>query len=62
MVGKALVKDPQVLATLGQYPALGQRTARQIKGAQLVPLAAIGHIPHLEAADQFYQALLAFLQ
>ncbi|OUJ74455.1 alpha/beta fold hydrolase [Hymenobacter crusticola] len=61
VVGKGLIKDPKVLATMGQYPALGQRTAAQIKGAKLVPIEKVGHIPHLEAPAKFYEALLAFL-
>jgi pimeloyl-ACP methyl ester carboxylesterase len=62
VVGKALIKDPKVLAQMGQYPALGRRTAAQIKGAKLVELPNVGHIPHLEVPAQFYKALLAFLE
>ncbi|HEX8328643.1 MAG TPA: alpha/beta hydrolase [Hymenobacter sp.] len=62
VVGKALVKDPKTLAQMGQYPALGRRTAAQIKGAKLVELEKVGHIPHLEVPAQFYKALLGFLQ
>ncbi|RSK50283.1 alpha/beta fold hydrolase [Hymenobacter rigui] len=62
VVGKGLIKNPAVLARMGQYPALGQRTAGQIKGAKLVPLKGIGHIPHLEAPAAFQAALLGFLQ
>jgi pimeloyl-ACP methyl ester carboxylesterase len=62
VVGKGLLKDPNTLAQLGQYPALGRRTAAQIKGAKLVELGGIGHIPHLEASIQFYKALLGFLE
>ncbi|QNH60654.1 alpha/beta fold hydrolase [Hymenobacter sediminicola] len=62
VVGKGLIKDPKVLAAMGQYPELGRRTAAQIKGAKLVPLAGVGHIPHLEAPTEFRKALLAFLQ
>lgn len=61
VVGKGLVKDPATLARMGQYPALGRRTAAQIKGAKLVELPNVGHIPHLEAPVPFYKALLAFL-
>ena len=61
VVGKALIKDPKTLAQMGQYPALGRRTAAQIKGAKLVELPNVGHIPHLETPTQFYQAMLAFL-
>ncbi|WP_426062112.1 alpha/beta fold hydrolase [Hymenobacter sp. B1770] len=62
VVGKGLIKDPKVLAQMGQYPALGRRTAAQIKGAKLVELKNIGHIPHLEATAKFHQVLLAFLK
>lgn len=62
VVGKGLVKDPKVLATMGQYPALGKRTAEQIRGAKLVALEKVGHIPHLEAPKEFQAALLAFLK
>ena len=61
VVGKGLIKDPKTLAQLGQYPALGRRTAAQIKGAKLVELAGVGHVPHLEAPAQLYEALLDFL-
>ncbi len=62
VVGKGLIKDPKVLAKMGQYPALGQRTAAAIKGSKLVPLPGVGHIPHLEATPQFLAALLAFVR
>jgi pimeloyl-ACP methyl ester carboxylesterase len=62
VVGKGLVKDPKVLATMGQYPALGKRTAEQIRGAKLVALEKVGHIPHLEAPKEFQAALLTFLK
>ncbi|MDO7852526.1 alpha/beta fold hydrolase [Hymenobacter convexus] len=61
VVGKGLIKDPKTLAKMGQYPALGRRTAAQIKGAKLVELPNVGHIPHLEAPAEFYKVLLAFL-
>lgn len=62
VVGKGLVKDPKVLATLGQYPALGQRTTKAIRGSKLVELPGVGHIPHLQQPQQFHAALLAFLK
>lgn len=62
VVGKGLIKDQGVAASMGQYPALGQRTAAQIKGARLVPLKGVGHIPHLEATPQFLAALLSFVK
>ncbi|MCB2376703.1 alpha/beta hydrolase [Hymenobacter sp. BT635] len=62
VVGKGLIKDPGVLGRMGQYPELGRRTATQIKGAKLVALDKVGHIPHLEAFARFREALLAFLK
>ncbi|MBX0289993.1 alpha/beta hydrolase [Hymenobacter sp. HSC-4F20] len=62
VVGKGLIKDPAVVAQLGQYPELGQRTAAHMKGSKLVALKGIGHIPHLEATPQFLTALLAFVK
>ncbi len=53
---------PEVLKTLGQYPELGRAAARDIPNCKLVELPNVGHIPHLEAPDQFHRALLAFLQ
>ncbi|RAK69752.1 alpha/beta fold hydrolase [Hymenobacter edaphi] len=62
VVGKGLIKDQKVLEKLGQYPALGQRTAKAIKGSKLVELPGVGHIPHLQEPQQFYAAVLAFLK
>ncbi|MCC2545132.1 alpha/beta hydrolase [Hymenobacter sp. BT175] len=62
IVGKGLIKDPKVLARMGQYPALGKHTAARIKNGKLVELSGVGHIPHLEAAPKFLAALLAFVK
>jgi pimeloyl-ACP methyl ester carboxylesterase len=59
-VGRGSVPK-EVAATLGRYPELGRRAAAAIPGAQLVELPDCGHIPHLEAAPRFRQALLEFL-
>jgi pimeloyl-ACP methyl ester carboxylesterase len=60
VVGKARVKK-ELLPTVGQYPALGKKTAGLIPHAVLVEIPGVGHIPHLEATDRFHQELLAFL-
>ena len=62
VVGKALIKDKTILAKAGQYPALGKKTAAAIQNAKLVELPDVGHIPHLEAPDNFHKALLPFLK
>jgi pimeloyl-ACP methyl ester carboxylesterase len=48
--------------TLGNVPELARKAATQIPGAKLVELPNVGHIPHLEAPDQFHQALEGFLK
>jgi pimeloyl-ACP methyl ester carboxylesterase len=60
VVGKARVKK-ELLPYVGQYPELGRKTAKLIPGAKLVELAAVGHIPHMEAKYNFHEALLNFL-
>lgn len=52
---------PEVRKTLGNYPELGRATARAIPNAKLIELNGIGHVPHLEAYDQFWKALSEFL-
>ena len=60
VVGKARVKQ-DLIASVGQYPELGRKTAKLISGSTLVELPNVGHIPHLEAMERFHQELLSFL-
>ena len=60
VVGKARGKK-DLLASVGQYPELGRKTAKLISGSTLVELPNVGHIPHLEATERFYSELLSFL-
>ncbi|MDF2187086.1 alpha/beta hydrolase [Paraflavitalea sp. CAU 1676] len=60
-LGKAQAPEA-VRKTLGNYPALGKQTRDKIKGARLVELDNVGHLPHIEAFDRFIQPLIAFLQ
>ncbi|KAA5544837.1 alpha/beta fold hydrolase [Adhaeribacter rhizoryzae] len=62
VVGKALIKDKDVLAKAGHYPTLGKKTAAAIKNAKLIEMPKVGHIPHLEATEAFHKALLPFLK
>ena len=59
-VGKQLVPEP-ARSQMGNYPRLGQETRRKIKGATLVELNNVGHLPHIEAFNQFIEPLLKFL-
>jgi pimeloyl-ACP methyl ester carboxylesterase len=59
-LGKAGVPK-EIAATLGNYPALGKRTAAAIPGAQLVEIPGVGHLPQVEAFEAYAQALTQFL-
>jgi pimeloyl-ACP methyl ester carboxylesterase len=52
----------EVAEALGDYPQLGKETARKMKQAMFIGIDNVGHLPHIEAYDQFIQPLLAFLQ
>ena len=44
------------------FPQLAKRVCDTIPKCELVLLPSIGHVPHLEAPDMFYKALLKFLK
>ena len=50
-----------VAETLGNYPVLGRKAAAAIPRAQLVEIADAGHLPQVEAFDQYIGALVPFL-
>jgi len=53
---------PQSGAAMGNYAQLGKHARDSIPGAQLVELPGLGHVPQVEAFDQFSDALLRFLR
>ena len=59
-VGKAWAPEP-ARATLGDYPALGRKAARAIPGATLVEVKDAGHLPQVEAFDEYIRAVVDFL-
>jgi pimeloyl-ACP methyl ester carboxylesterase len=59
-IGKDRV-TPEVAATMGNYPELGKKVAKEIPNAKLVEIENCGHIPHFEAPEKFHTALLQFL-
>lgn len=49
-------------AILGDYPALGRKTAAVIPKAKLVELNGVGHLPHIEDFPRFIAPLKAFFK
>ena len=52
---------PQSGAAMGNYAVLGKKARDAIPGALLTELPGLGHVPQVEAFDQFSDALLKFL-
>ncbi len=52
---------PELAKRLGDYPALGRRTAKAISGATLVEFPELGHSPQVEDPARFHAALLSEL-
>lgn len=59
-VGRGRVPEV-ILKDKGRYDLLGKAAAKDIPNCQLVEIPGVGHIPHLEAPEQFHRALLDFL-
>jgi pimeloyl-ACP methyl ester carboxylesterase len=59
-VGRGRVPE-EILKDKGRYDLLGKAAAKDIPNCQLVEIPEVGHIPHLEAPEQFHQVLLDFL-
>ncbi|ANF49414.1 alpha/beta hydrolase [Chryseobacterium glaciei] len=46
---------------MGQYQELGKKTQQQIEGSKLVEIENVGHLPHIEVYDKFWNALYDFI-
>lgn len=60
-LGKQQVPE-EVKKTMGDYPRLGRVAKQAIKNSIIVELPNVGHVPHIEAFDQFIQPLLTFVR
>ncbi len=60
-VGRGRVSE-EILKDKGRYPELGKAAAQDIPKCKLVEIPNVGHIPHLEALEQFHRVLLEFLK
>lgn len=47
---------------MGQYQELGKKTQQQITGSKLVEIENVGHLPHIEVYDKFWNALYDFIK
>lgn len=59
-VGRPWAK-PEVAETMGNYPELGKKAAAAIPGAKLVEIPGVGHLPMVEAFEQYMKPLGDFL-
>jgi len=61
-IGKNNVKDVSVREKMGLYQYLGKETQKRISNSKIVELENIGHLPHIEAFDQFIKPLIEFIK
>ncbi len=47
---------------MGQYQELGKKTQKQIVGSKLIELDNVGHLPHIEVYDKFWNAFYNFIK
>lgn len=59
-IGRDRVPE-SVAKKLGNYEVLGKQAARAIPRAKLVEIKGVGHMPQVEAFDQYFSALEKFL-
>ena len=60
-LGKQQVAE-EIRKTMGNYPKLGKEINQKIPGSKLIELNNVGHLPHIEAFEQFITPLLEFLR
>ncbi len=59
-LGKQQVPE-ETRKNMGNYPRMGRETQQKIQGSVLIELPNVGHLPHIEAFDQFIAPLISFL-
>lgn len=52
----------ELQSKMGQYQELGKKTQQQIEGSKLVEIENVGHLPHIEVYDKFWNALYEFVK
>ncbi len=61
-IGKNNVKDKAVRDKMGLYQILGKETQKKIPNTKLVELENVGHLPHIETFERFFDPLKAFFK
>jgi pimeloyl-ACP methyl ester carboxylesterase len=62
LISKSQRWNLAVIKTAANFPQLAKRVCDTSPKCELVLLPGIGHVPHFEAPDMFYKALLKFLK
>lgn len=52
----------ELQSKMGQYQELGKKTQTQITGSKLIEIENVGHLPHIEVYDKFWNALYDFIK
>jgi pimeloyl-ACP methyl ester carboxylesterase len=53
---------PDLAATMGHFPALAKQACDEVAQCHLVVMPGVGHVPHLEAPEEFQREVLGFLK
>jgi pimeloyl-ACP methyl ester carboxylesterase len=54
--------SPEVRATLGLMPELAKKAAASMPDCKVALIADVGHIPHVESPERFYEEVLRFIE
>lgn len=60
-LGKEMVSK-DIATQMGNYPQLGKEVAAQIPNSRLIELQGLGHIPHVENFNIFFESLMSVLK
>jgi pimeloyl-ACP methyl ester carboxylesterase len=54
--------SPEVRATMGLMPELAKKAASSMPDCKVALIADVGHIPHVESPERFYEELMRFIE
>jgi pimeloyl-ACP methyl ester carboxylesterase len=53
---------PELAAKMGDFPVMAKQACDEVPRCQLIVMPGLGHVPHMEAPEDFQRDLLAFLK